>query len=105
MIRNMPTPARVLVIWVIDSSNTDALPIIAETSSDKPLLINLADEEEISLNSPLVTLNARVKSPITKAITPSTITAPAKVRTKSLAVNANIVPPKIFFILKRNRCN
>ena len=51
----------------------------------------LADCAEISENSPLDILNARVNKPITKEMTPKIRTAPARVRTKSLAVIGNMV--------------
>lgn len=89
--RNIPTPALVFVICVTEASKEDAFPIRTETSSVIPLLINLADCAEISEKSPLDILKASVNNPITKEITPSTIIAPARVRTKSLADKGNIV--------------
>lgn len=88
--RNIPTPAFVFVIWVTEASNDEAFPIKSDTSSVKPLLKIFADWEEISENSPLETLKAKVNNPIIKDTTPNTRTAPAIVKTKSLAVNANI---------------
>lgn len=93
MIKNIPTPALVLVIWVIDSNNAEAFLINSETSSVRPFVINFADDDDNSEKSPLETLNANVNNPITKAITPNTNTVPARVSTKSFAVNANIIPP------------
>ena len=60
MIRNIPTPALVLVICVIDASSEDAFPTKAETSSVNPLPTNLAEWAEISANSLVEILNASV---------------------------------------------
>lgn len=90
MTRNMPTPAFVLVICVMEANREEALPIKSDTSSVSPLLISLADCADISENSPFETLNARVNNPITNETIPNISTAPAKVNTKSFAVNASI---------------
>ena len=89
--RNIPTPAFVLVISVIDSSKDDALPTKSATSSVIPLLISCAEWAEISENVPDETLKASVKSPTIKEITPKIRTAPAIVKTKSFAVIAIIL--------------
>ncbi len=89
--RNIPTPAFVLVIWVIDSSKADAFPTNSATSSVIPLLINFAEWADISENVPDDTLNASVKRPTIKEITPNIKTTPAIVKTKSFAVIAIIL--------------
>jgi hypothetical protein len=89
--RNMPTPAFVLVICVTDASSDEALPIRSDTSSVRPLVMILADCVEISENSPLEILKAKVNNPITKDMTPRISTALAMVRTKSFAVKGNMV--------------
>ena len=43
IIRNIPTPALVLVICVMEASNEEAFPTKTETSSVNPLPINLAE--------------------------------------------------------------
>lgn len=83
----------------MEANNEEAFPTKAETSSVSPLLINLAEWAEISANSLVEILNARVNKPITKAITPKTSTTPARVNKKSLAVNANMLPPRKYYSL------
>ena len=94
MIRNIPTPARVFVICVNDSNSEDAFPIKSETSSVKPLLISFADWLDIFEKSLDMSLKARVNNPTRKDTTPRNKTTPARVNTKSFAVNSNISPPR-----------
>jgi hypothetical protein len=100
IIKNIPTPALVLIIWVIEANNEDAFPTNAETSSVNPLLINLAEFADISANSFVDILKASVIKPVAKEITPKTSTTPARVSTKSLAVNADIFPPGNYYSLE-----
>jgi hypothetical protein len=100
IIRNIPTPALVLVICEMEANNEEALPTKAETSSVKPLLINLAEFADISANSFVEILKASVIKPVAKVITPRTRTTPASVRTKSLAVIADIFPPGKYYSLR-----
>ena len=85
MTKNMPMPALVLLIWVMDSNNDEALSIRPDTSSVKPFPMILADCSVICANSLLAILKASVNKPIKNEITPRISTTPAKVRTKSFA--------------------